>query len=702
MDEIMAKKNKQESKDSVIIEEANDRFRRCDDWESTFRSRYKEDIKFYNGDPDNGYQWPIDVRKNRDVEKRPILTINKTRQYCLNITNDAKQNKASIKVRPVGDTATYEGSEIMEGIIRHIEYISNAEIAYDKANETQVQGGIGYWRVVTDYVDDKSFDQEIFIRRIKDPLTVYLDPDINEVDGSDARFAFVYDDVPRDKFDKEYPSLKDKVGKLDGIDSNDWISKDHVRVAEYYRRVEKYSEILAVTDPDTGEVNVFNSDDLPPEIYKGLAQAENVKKRPVTQYSVEWFKLAADQIIERAVWPGSTIPIVRVIGEESVIEGKLDRKGHVRALKDPQRIYNYWSSSGVEFVALQSKSPFMAPAAAIEGYTDYWGSANTENHSVLPWNHVDDSGNPIPAPIRAQPPVMAAAYIQGMNVAKEEMMMASGQYQADLGEPGNEKSGVAINARQRQGDNATYHFIENMAIAIRYTGKILIELIPKIYDTRRVLKIMGEDGIESQVIIDPNARAEFMAEQESENGKIKIIFNPTFAKYSVVSDVGPAYATRRQEAFNAFTQIMAQQPDLMKVAGDLMFRAADFPMADELAERLKRMVPPAVLGKGLSPEVQQLMQENQQLHTTIQTLMQQYAGERGSQQAAQHKSETDAFNAATRRVTEEQQKEIDVYKAETERLKALMAGFDPNQIASLTAQLVLQSMQTSLPIQQNS
>lgn len=278
-------------------------------------------------------------------------------------------------------------------------------------------------------------------------------------------------------------------------------------------------------------------------------------------------------------------------------------------------------------------------------------------------------------------------------------MMASGQYQADMGEPGNEKSGKAINARQRQGDNATYHFIENMSIAIRYTGKILIELIPKIYDTKRVLKILGEDGIESQVIIDPNARAEYIAEQQQDSEKIKIIYNPSFAKYSVTSDVGPAYATRRQEAFNAFTQIMSQQPDLMKVAGDLMFRAADFPMAEELAERLKRMVPPAVLGKGPDPQVQQLLEQNQQLTQNIAKVMQQYADERSNNQASQHKSETDAFNAATKRITEEQQKEIDVYKAETERLKTLMGGLDPQQIASMTAQLVLQSMQTPLPIQ---
>lgn len=687
------------SDDEEIIKEARERFTRGMDWESTARARFIEDIKFYNGDSDNNYQWPQTVGNDRDIAGQPKLTVNKARQYCLNITNDAKQNKPSVKVRPVGNDATYNGAQVMEGIVRHVEYQSNAQAIYEGANAPQVQGGVGNWRVTTRYADPDSFDQEIFIEGFRDQMSVLLDPDAKEPDRCDMNWAFVFEDEAKDKFEFEYPDHKDDIGSSVLGTTSDWLDDKHVRIAEYYRRKPIKSKLIAMTDPDSGDQLVMRSEKIPAAILKQVLEDPNTKTREVIDWEVEWFKIAGDIIVDRSKWVGSTIPIVQIIGEESIIEGQMDRKGHIRYLKDPQRIYNYYTSSGVEAVALQGKTPYIGSARSIEGYETYWSTANTENHSVLVFNDIDDAGNAIAAPVRQQPPIMPQAYMQGLQISSEEMRMASGQYQADLGEPGNERSGKAINARQRAGDNATYHFINGQAIGIRYTGKIIVEIASKIYDTKRTLKIMGEDGVESSVLIDPKAAQEYVEQQQKDQEKIRIIFNPSFAKYSVESDIGPAYATRRQEAFNAFTQIMAQNPELMKVAGDLMFRAADFPMADELAERLKRLVPPAVLGQGPDPQVMAANQQIQNLTQHIQTLMQEYAGERGKQEHMQHKSETDAFKAATERVTEDRQKEIDVYKAETDRLKALMAGFDPKEIASLTAQLVLATLKTPTPAQ---
>lgn len=666
--------------DEEIVDEARKRFRRCMAWEATARSRYKDDIKFVNADPDNGWQWPMAVRKNRDVDKRPCLTINKTRQFCLNIINDAKQNKPSVKVRPVGDKATFDGSEVMEGIIRHIEYRSNAQVAYDKAGETQVYGGIGYWEVTSDYAGPDTFDQELLINRIPDPLSVAIDPDIKEVDGSDMRFGFIFSDVPKDQFDYEYPEWKGVIGQSDLADDSDWADENHVRVCKYYRRVEKKSKLLAVTDPESGEVSVIKSDQIPKDILKQVMDDPKTQSRDLIDYKVEIYKIAGDQIMERSEWVGSTIPIVRIVGEETVIDNQLDRKGHVRYIKDAQRAYNYWTSAGTEAIALQSKTPYVAAARAIEGFETYWADANTVNHAVLPYNDRDDDGNILPPPQRQQPPVLPQAYIQGMQIADNEMRMVTGQYQEDMGEQSQAISGKAINQRQRQGDLATYHFVDNQAIGIRYTGRILVEAIPKLYDTKRMIKIMGQDGVESEVTIDPSSAQEIQKKQMQDIEKIKIIFNPSFAKYSVEADVGPAYATRRQEAWNAFVQIIGQNPELMKVAGDLMFRAADFPMADQLAERLKRMVPANILGNGPSPEVIALQQQNQNLMAHIQTLMTEYTEER------------------TKRVSTEQQKDIDSYKAESDRMKILLDKFDPQQIAEMSARLVLESMQTNLPI----
>jgi hypothetical protein len=668
----------EERGDMAILDEARDRFKRCQDWESYARARGVEDLRFYNGDSENNYQWPDQESQRREIERLPRVTINKTRQLCLQIMNDAKKNKSSVKFRPAGNKASYDGAQIMEGIVRHIEYRSRAQSAYDWAGMCQVKVGVGYWRVLTRYTDNESFDQEIYIERVKDWQSVYLDPDAEEIDKSDMQFGFVYRDWARDRFDAEHPEHKDAVGQNSITGYEGWIEKDHVRVCEYYRVVSKRRKLIMLIDPDTGERKSITDKQVPKDILDEVLADPRTKTREIVDKTVEWFKIAGDKIIERNVWVGTTIPIVQIVGEEEIIDGKFDRKGHVRNIKDPNRIYNYWTSSAIENVALQTKAPYIGSGRAIEGYEEYWETANTERHSILPYNDIDDEGNPIPPPVRSAPITMAPAYVEGMKIAAEEMRMASGQYQENLGEPSNAVSGKAINARQREGENATYHFTDNQAIGIRYTGMIIAEIAPKVYDTKRIVKIMGDDGTESDVTLDPQAKQEFLRQEQESLDKVSIIFNPGFAKYSVESDIGPAYATRRQEAFNAFVQIMSANPEMMKIAGDLMFMAADFPMAGELAERLKRMVPPEVLGKGPSPEMQQLMQQNKALTAHVQSLLTQYAEER------------------TKHVGTAQKRDVDAYRADTDRLKALMPGMTPQMIASLLAQLILESQQISL------
>lgn len=655
--------------DKKIIEQAQKRFKRCQDFEGVFRSLYLDDTRFANADSDNGWQWPQSIRNNRNTSQQPCLTINKTRQHNLQITNDAKENKPAITIHPTGGEATYETAEVMEGIVRHIEYISNAQVAYDTANESQVEGGIGYWRVVTDYIDDKNFDQEIFIRRIRDAMSVYLDPDITESDGSDARYGFVFTDLPKDKFKEQYPDFQD-AANLPLLPNNDWLTPDHIRIAEYYYIEQEKDKLVALPMPD-GSTTMELLSKLPPQIQDMVKKDKSIKKREVKIPALKWCKLAGHEIIDRRDQVGKYVPIVRVVGEERIIQGELDRKGHTRNLKDAQRMYNYWTSSAVEFVALQGKQPYLAPVAAINGFETYWATANTANHSYLPYNHMDGDGQQIPTPTRQQPPTMAQAYIQGMQVASEEMKMVSGQYDNSLGKAENETSGVAIMQRQRQGDKATYQFIDHLAIAIRFTGKILIDLIPKIYDTPRIIRILAEDGTEDQVQIDPNMPQPMVSSQQQDE-KIQRIFNPGMGTYDVTADVGPSYQTRRQEAFAAMSQMMSQNSNLMGVAGDLLFKAADFPMADDIAERLARTIPDNIKGDAPDPQIEELQGALQQAQMMAKGLVDQMA-------------------------SEAEQKDIDVYKAETDRMKALEKGLDPQQIAMLTAQIVIQAMQTPFP-----
>lgn len=641
------------SEDDRIVEEAKERFDRCTTWEATARSRFIEDVKFANADADNGYQWPNDLQRARIDSDKPTLTINKTAQHNNQIINQAKQNKPSVKIRPTGNGATFESAEVYEGLVRHTEYISNAQVAYDEATVFQVEGGIGYWRVVTDYADNDTFDQEVYIRSIKNPLSVYIDPDIKEKDGSDARFAFVFDDVPRDKFEEEYPELKFDIPRTALGNEDTWIAEKHVRIAEYYRINEKKDLLIAIKQAD-GTTTIARKSKLPPEIVKAVLAEEGVKTRDIISNEVEWYKIAGNKIIERRTgdkcWPGKYIPIVRLIGKETVIEGTLDRKGHTRALKDPQRMYNYNSSASIEYGALQTKAPWIAPAQAIEEHTTVWENANTMNYSVLPYNHVDDDGNPIPPPQRIEPPQGAQFYVMERQASAMDMMMVSGQYQDSMGQQSNAVSGKAINQRERQGDEATYHFIDNLGVAIRFTGKILIDLYPHIMDTARIMKILADDGTESEIKLDPKAMAAFEKKQQSEKEVVAGIFNPNVGKYDVQADIGPAYATRRMEAFNAFTQIAAQNPDMMHICGDLLFKAADFPGADELAERLKRMVPPQALGEGVPPQVAQMQEQMQKMSKMLESTLTELASERLKLKGKDADKDIDKYDAITKRM----------------------------------------------------
>lgn len=617
-----------EEADNEIILEAKKRFKVCEEWEAQARVWFDYDYKFANGDSNNMYQWDNWVIGDRIDNKRPCLTVNKTMQHNLQIINDGKQNKPGVNIRPVGGDASFEAAQVFQEVTQHIEYISGAENVYDNAAVFQVCGGWGYWRVTVEKING-TFDKEIFIRRIKDPRNVYLDPSINEVDGSDAWFGFIFDDMPRDLYTAQYPKFKDVGNVAFGNIQDSWIQKDTIRVAEYFRKTQDDDKLVYFIAPETGEEigpikwselpkdgrDLFNEikareDNLPEEERTYREQDELTEK-------IEWFKIAGDKIIDRKPWLGKYIPIVRLVGTETVIDGIWDCKGHTRALLDPQRIYNVNSSANVEFGALQTKSPITASPQAIEGFEDLYARANIDNLSVLPYNEYDEEGRKLNPPARLQAPVSSPAYVQQMEIAQNEMMMVSGQYQAQMGENENAKSGVAINARQRQGDRATYHFIDNQATAIRFTGKILIDLIPKIYDTKRVIRIEAKDNTIMNVTLDPNAD-QALQKVENQNGEIprdnsqeivNLIFNPNVGIYDVQPDVGPSFATRRQEAFNALTQIAAQNKEFMSIAGDILWKVADFPEAQVLAQRWRKVIPKNITGDSIDPAIEQTMNQ---------------------------------------------------------------------------------------------
>lgn len=622
------------------------------------------------------------------------------------MVNDARLNKAQIKVTPTGGRASYEAAQVFSGIIRRIEYQSKAVDAYSTAIYHQVESGIGYVRVETDYTTPDSFDLDLFIRRIADPFTIYMDPDATEYDKADANFAFVFEDIPRDRYEDEH-GKEDSPASVAFDNLDGWNDKDHVRIAEYWRRDFDTDTIHQMTDG-----TVLKDSEIPAD-RKAMIQPYIVKSRTVQTPTVEWFKISGDRIIDREEWPGKYIPIVPFIGEEIVMDNEMDRKGHTRSQIDAQRIYNYWASAAVEQVALQTKTPYVARADAIQGHEEQWITANTKNWSVMLYNGMDETGAPIPRPEREPPPAMAQAYITGMTIARNDLMSVTGQFQAEMGMPGNERSGTAIQQRQRQGDVATYHYIDNQSKGIRQVGRILLDMITKVYDTPRIVMMLGEDGSESKVLVAPQAPDAMQqvspptppgqpgpdvaqpvtpgqAQAQTDNPNQPdpaIIFNPSVGIYDVEADVGASYGTQRQEAANAFSEIMKQNPAAFQIVGDFWAKNSDFPGADELADRLKRGLPPQYAA-GPDPQLMALQQQSQQMQQQAHELL---------GKADQEIAELKQHNISLNDQLKDKSAEIAVkdYEAETRRLQAV-GGIDPISLQVIVRQLVQDMLGTHL------
>jgi hypothetical protein len=673
--------------DEVIIE-AKKRWQRCSEWESTARIRQLDDRRFANGDDINGYQWPNNIRQNRGVDDRPCLTMNVVQQHNFQIVNEAKRNKSAIKIVPLGNGATAEAANVWRAMIRHVEYQSNAQAAYSTAREFQVEIGRGWWRLVTDYAGEDTFDQDLFIRIVRDPLSVYPDPDAQEKDKSDMKFAFVFDTIPTTEFDQAYPKYKGLVSQEPlgvGTVEESWVSKDTIRLCEYFRKVVKKDKLISFVVPGTGERKTIKKSLLkgfPKEELEVLLKDQQTMIRDLEVEEVQWKLIAGEQVIDETVWPGKYIPLVPCTGLEVVVDGTLDIKGHTRSMRDAQRMYNYNASSQVEFVALQGKTPWVAPAKAIEELESMWNTANTVNHSVLIYNHVDDNNPdvPIPPPQRTEPPRDSPAYQAGMETAFNQMMMTSGQWQNQMGMGGNERTGKAISERQEQSDTSTYHFQDNYGESLKLTGKMILDVGPKIWDTRRVVKILADDGTDEEVELDPKQKQAFVQHLDHQGNVIRRIFNPLVGKYDVGADVGAVIGSRRQETVEALTLILTQAPALTGIIGDLLLKAMDFEEAQEAAQRLRRMVPPQALGQGPT----QLEQELQMQVQALQQALTKSLEKQGKEQL--------------KLVGKSQMRDIDVYKAETDRFKALADSLPMDQkgLVDVIHELVQEALSTHL------
>ena len=641
---------------------------------SESREDETDDLKFYAGSPDNHWQWPADVLATRGavqgqtINARPTLTINKLPQHVRQVTNDMRQNRPGAKVIPVDDTADIEVADIFNGLIRHIEYISDADVAYDTACENQVSYGEGYIRLLTEYCDDKTFDQDIKIGRVRNSFSVYMDPTIQDPTGSDAKWCFVTEDLTKAEFTRMYPDAApittlQSLGVGDQSISN-WLNEDTIRIADYY-----------YIDYDTTTLNLYPGNQ---SAFAGTAEdkmlkahfGKPVKSRESDRAKVRYCKINGYEILEEREWAGKWIPVIRIVGNEFEVDGRLYVSGLVRNAKDAQRMYNYWVSQEAEMLALAPKAPFIGYGGQFEGYEDKWKTANTNNWPYLEVNPdvTDGSGSVLPLPQRAQPPMASSGLLQAKSGAAEDIKSTTGQYNASLGMGSNERSGKAILARQREGDVGTFHYGDNLTRGVRHVARQLIDLIPKIYDTQRIARIIGEDGETKMVKINPD-QAEPVNKIVDQNGiVIEKIYNPGVGKYDVVATTGPGYATKRQEALEAMAQLLQGNPQLWAVAGDLFVKNMDWPGAQEMAKRFAKTIDPKLMGD--SEDNPALQAAQQQMQAMGQELGQMH-------QMLQDVGKTVEVQDMHRKDFEAQVKAFD---AETKRMQAFQASMSPEQM----------------------
>lgn len=652
--------------DQHLLELARKRFKAAAEAEQHIRDEALQDFEFRIGN-----QWPDGVKLQREQDGRPALTINRIPQFLRQVTNEQRLSRPSVQVNAVDSGADVETAEIYQGLTRHIEVASDAEAAYDTAFECATTGGFGWLRINTEYCNDESFDQDIRVERILNPFSVYVDPAAVKPDRSDMGYAFVVEDFDADEYRAKYPD-SEAAGLSDFSSIGDaapyWRPGGNIRVAEYFRIEKKRRELLLMVDGSVVFADEFES--APPS-------AAILRRRIVEERQVKWAKINGVEVLEQRDWAGKWIPLVPVLGDEVSINGERHLFGMVRFARDPQRMYNYWVSSATETIALAPRAPFIGVEGQFEGHESQWRQANVRSFAYLEYKPTSVGGQPAPPPQRnfAEPPIQAI--MASIGQADNDLKATMGIYDASLGQSGAESSGRAILARQRESDTANANYGDNLRRAIKHVGRILIDLIPKIYDSERVVRILRPDGSSDMVPVN----------QPFVDKGVQRIYDLSAGKYDVTISTGPSYQTQRQEAAASMIELAKVEPRLMQVAGDLVVSNMDWPGAQEIAGRLKKLLPPELQDAGEGGETQLPPEAQAQMVAMQQQIQQLTAALEESMQALQTKRIEAEGRLQVAREQSESRERIAELQSETQLLINQMRVESQEAQAAIKAQL---------------
>lgn len=586
--------------------------RTVEEAESTNRIMALEDLKFRWGE-----QWPAYAKQSRGDE-RPQLTINETDAYIRKVENNQRQQKPRIRVHPVDSIADPKIAKVITGLNRHIWVNSDADNAVDLASSYQMTIGFGYWRIDTDYVREDSFYQDIFINGIENPFTVYFDHFSKFPDGSDAEKCLITDMERKESFLKAHPGAN-TAGFTDrgSGDYADWITNDEIRLAEYFYVERTKAKLVMLSDG-----TILWADQMPPaEMLRGAGIG--VKgDRDSFKRVVKWCKQTAFEILEEKTLPGRWIPVVPVYGMQAVIDGKRERMGLVRFAKDPARMINFWHTAYTESIALAPKAKWLVQEGATEGHENEWNQANISPRPLLTYKMTGPDDRPLTAPPeRLQPEPPPQGVLEALMLSSQSLQKVMGIYEPAVRQGAQHKSDKTLNAERNEAENSNFHFYDNLTRSIKHTGRIILDLIPKIYDTQRVMRIIGEDGQPDLVTINEK--------RMDESGAIQKVLNDvTIGTYDVVMETGPGYDTKRQEAVALMTEMLGTPlgEKIAAVADDVIVRNMDGPGFDLIADRLAAANPLAQIDdkSDVPPQVQMIVKslqaKLQQAQQTIQSM----------------------------------------------------------------------------------
>lgn len=578
--------------DDLLLAKIRENFKLAQESYSMQREQAREDFKFRSGD-----QWDNNIRRQREIDQRPCLTVNKLNQFVRQVVNNQKINRPSINVNPADTQASIDVANIYQAIIKNIEAQSFAENAYDTAFDNACTGGEGYFRIITDYKDPLSFDQDIYIKAIDNPFSVYIDPNFKS-DFSDINWVFVFDKIQKDIFKKDFPDSE--VFNPYFFDNTEWITDDYVIVAEYFYIDYEELDIVLLEDGTT----MFKKD------YKALDNAPKiVKERTSKKKCVKWVKTNGFEILEETTFPGEIIPIIPVFADTYIVDGQRIFEGVIRQAKDPQKAFNFWTSAQAEQIALAPKAPFIGVEGQFEDHEEEWNNSNKANYAYLEYKPViTQNGQAAPAPQRTQFDPQIGTIVQAKADANEDLKATTGIYDPSLGNDKKEASGVALMSKQRQAEVTNFLFIDNLSKSLKYAGKCILGIIPIIYDTERDVLIKGKVNEEDKTL-----KINSLDEKEP-------VFLNAAGKYDIDVSIGPYGENQRQSAIESMLSLMQINPQLSSLIGDIFVAKQDWDGAKEISERLKIMLPPELQGKQELPaELQaQLAQAQAQYEQQIQ------------------------------------------------------------------------------------